>query len=365
MATASGRTGPDLKEQLVREPYRFQFFQAVRLLERSALVEAQGDVPGAQPVGEDNPPPREVVRFHTLPSLAFPPGEIAALGPPPPDTSQPYQMTVPFLGLTGPAGVLPQHYTQLLIERVRRKDYSLRDFLDTFHHRLISLFYRAWRKYRFVVGYERAAETRRPDDDLFTHCLFSLVGLGTAKLRGRQSVDDEALLYYAGHFIHAPRNALALEAILGDYLDVPARVIQFVGQWLYLERYDQSRLPSPGSREDGNNSLGVNVVVGQRVWGMENRVRVRLGPLSYAQFQRFSPRGDLLQPAAQLIRTYAGVEFDFDIQPVLRAAEVPRCQLGGDAYLGWNTWTWSAPFPRDADDAIFVHEGWPGLAESG
>ncbi|MGE0761002.1 MAG: type VI secretion system baseplate subunit TssG [Pirellulaceae bacterium] len=359
MATPSGRTSRDLKSRLAREAYQFDFFQAVRLLERIALREPPSDGPGAGPVGEDESPSREVVRFAALTSLSFPPGEIAALTPPRDGADAPWRMTVPFLGLTGPTGVLPQHYTQLLIERVRRKDYALRDFLDLFHHRLISLFYRAWRKYRFVVGYERAADNGRPDDDLFTDCLYCLVGLGTGGLRGRQDVHDETYLYYAGHFAHAPRQAVALERIVGDYLDVPARVIQFVGQWLYLSREDQSRLPQAGRLgETWNNSLGSDVVVGDRVWGMENRFRVQLGPLGYAVFQQLSPRGALLRKIAQLIRTYVGAEFDFDVQPVLRAKEVPPCQLGGDAYLGWNTWVFSQPFPQDAADAIFVHEGW-------
>jgi type VI secretion system protein ImpH len=359
MATASRRTDRDLRELLAQEPFRFQFFQAVRLLERASLQAQTAGAPAGQPVGEDDAPRDEVVRFRTLPSFAFPPGEVAAVNPRNEVTGSPPELIVPFLGLSGPAGVLPQHYTQLLIERIRRKDYSLRDFLDIFHHRLISLFYRAWRKYRFVVGYERAAESHRIDDDLFTYCLYSLVGMGTRQLRGRQDVDDEALLYYAGHFAHSPRNALALEVMLGDYLEVPARVIQFVGQWLYLSADDQSCLPGPGLGGSGNNQLGCNVVVGHRVWGTENRFRVRLGPLRYREFNQFSPRGTLLRRAAQFVRTYAGGEFDFDFQLVLLADEVPFCQLGGDSFLGWNSWCHSRPLSSDADDAIFAHEGWP------
>jgi type VI secretion system protein ImpH len=367
MASESRRQSPDLSTQLTKAPYRFSFFQAVRLIERAAETAQKGDFQGRRPVGEDYAPQEEAVRFRTLVSFAFPAGEIASFqaakgkgeGE---GKNTPPELVAAFLGLTGPAGVLPQHYTQLLIDRVRRKDHSLRDFFDVFHHRLISLFYRAWRKYRFFVDYERTASTPQAEEDLFTFCLYSLVGLGTSHLRRRQLVDDETLLFYGGHFAHAPRNAISLEAILNDYLGVPVVVVQFVGQWLYLEREDQTCFPSLARRDGCNNDLGQRAIAGSRVWGMENKVRIRLGPLSFQDFLRYTPRGDLLSRAAQLVRSYVGPEFDFDLQPVLKAKEVPPCQLGGEGaqpYLGWTTWLCSVPKEQDADDAKFSHEGWP------
>lgn len=363
MATASGGTSPDLKttplaEQLVKEPHRFNFFQAVRLLERvRGLFSSGARTP--RPLGEDESPREEAVRFQVPASFTFPPGEIGSLNPP--TDEQPPRMSVSFLGLIGPAGVLPRHYTQLAIERGRQKDDSFRDFLDVFQHRLISLFYRAWRKFRFFIGYERAVERGNAGEDDFTQALYSIVGLGTRKLRGRQEVDDETWLYYAGQFAHAPRNATSLGAMTTDYLGVPGHVEQFVGQWLYLHRADQSSLPAPMARTPANNVLGSNVVVGERVWGIEQKFRLQLGPLSYSEFLRFVPCGDRLLVAAQFVRNYVGAEFDFDVQPILRKDEVPLCQLGGEgepSRLGWNTWLKSLPLPYDARDAIFSHEGW-------
>jgi type VI secretion system protein ImpH len=363
MATASGRTDSDLKasglaEQLTRTPHRFNFFQAVRLLERAGnLFRVRTKAAGR--IGEDEAPQNEVVRFHVPASFSFPPGEIGSFSPPSDD--RPARMSVSFLGLIGPAGVLPRHYTQLAIERSRQKDTTLRDFFDLFHHRLIALFYRAWRKFRFFVGYERAAESGQAGNDDFTQALYSLVGLGTPAVRRRQEVDDETWLYYAGQFAHVPKNAISLAAMTSDYLDVPAEIEQFVGQWLYLSRADQSNLPGAQRRQPANNDLGMNVVVGERVWSVEQKFRVRLGPLSYRDFLRYMPRGDRLSRAAQFIRGYVGPEFDFDVQPILRKEEVPRCRLGGEdepSRLGWNTWLLTQPLPQDARDAIFVNEGW-------
>jgi len=272
--------------------------------------------------------------------------------------ARPWEMLVTFLGLIGPHGVLPEHYTSLVLERVRSKDYALRDFLDVFHHRTLSLFYRAWEKYRFPIGYEKS-QTPGRQEDLFTRSLYCLVGLGPAALRRRSRYDDEALLYYAGLFAQRPPSAVSLEMIVADYFAVPAAVRQFQGQWLILSPEDRSLLPTPRDLRGQNNQLGGNVVIGERVWDVQSKFRVRLGPLDYAQFRQFVPNGKSLPTLGQLVRTYAGPQWDFDVQPVLRAAQVPWCRLGGDgrdpSRLGWNTWVRNRPLKRDADDAVF----WP------
>jgi type VI secretion system protein ImpH len=195
-----------------------------------------------------------------------------------------------------------------------------------------------------------------------TQALHSLVGRGTAGLRGRPEVGDEAFVYYGGHFAHQPRSAAALGLLLADFFGLPVRVLQFQGHWLYLERDDQARLPVPGSSLGCNNRLGHDVVVGERVWGVQSKFRIRLGPLTYPQFRRLMPQvGDRLRPVCQMTRSYVGPEFLFDVQLLLHAHEVPTLRLGeGGAdrsYLGWNTWVRSVPFAHAAEDAVFAEEG--------
>src|SRR5262249_20760026 len=152
-------------------------------------------------------------------------------------------------------------------------------------HRLISLFFRAWEKYRFFIPYERR-EYALEEPDPFTHGLFSLVGLGMKPLRRRLTVsaakevdglrqekflagvDDFPLLYSAGFLSHRPRCAVALEALLNDYFGLPIRVQQFQGQWLRLDSANQSRMGTEG----GNNQVGVNLVAGDRVWDVQNKI---------------------------------------------------------------------------------------------
>ncbi|MGO9108462.1 MAG: type VI secretion system baseplate subunit TssG [Thermoguttaceae bacterium] len=362
MAATGGGNGPAVSQQLRDQAHQFDFFQAVRVLHWMAHEPSAAKEP-RRPLGYDFAPGREVVRFRSLAAHSFPTGPVVEVRPPRTDGA-PEEMTTTFLGLTGPQGVLPQHYTALVIERVRAKDYSLCDFLDVFNHRALSLFYRAWQKYRFPFAYEDAAIRETGNEDLFTQGLYCLLGLGTGGLRARAEFDDEALLYFAGHFAHWPRSAVALEGILNEYFQLPAAVKQFQGQWIYMAEEDRSSLPSPGRSKGQYTQIGSEAVIGQRVWDVEGKFRIRLGPLSYAEFCRLLPNGDILRPLCEMARLYVGPHLEFDIQLVLKRREVPRCRLGGDtgapaergdgSRLGWNTWVRHGEFQIDVSDAIFT-----------
>ncbi len=339
MATKSGRPDTPLAKVLSEEAHRFDFFQAVRLLERIHTER--------QAVGRDGEPAGEVARFRTRVSLDFPASQIHELvsgktsnGPRP-------EMIVAFMGLTGPLGVLPYHYTELLMDRTRYKDTALWDFLDLFSHRMISLFYRAWEKHHFAVAYERG------EDDRFTEYLFHLIGMGTPGLRGRISVPDQALLYYGGLIAQRPHSASAAESMLSDYFRVPARVGQFAGQWFKLDDESLTRLGAANSR------LGVNTIAGSRVWDNQSKFRLKLGPLTLKEFADFLPSGTAFKPAMELTRFFAGMEFDFDAQLILKAREVPRTILTTRArrrpMLGWTSWLKTREFAHD-DSQVVLRE---------
>jgi len=342
---------------LLHEPYPFEFFQAVRLTALAAVEHG---------VGRDHQMPAADlrdphVRFRAHVGLAFPGSSIASYsasadsGGHPDDSLLP-EMTVTFLALAGTSGVLPWHYTQLLIDRVREKDFGLRDFLDLFNHRAIEQFYRAWEKCHFYVGYELSARSGVQEPDRFTRILFSLIGMGTAGLRGRQAVADEGLLFYSGHLSHRPRSATALQQIVSDMFRLPTRILAFQGQWMSLRPADQTQL-----QRSRNNQLGRSAVVGARVWGIEHKFRVRLEVARHTQFQQFMPDGAAFKALGQVVRFFAGPSFDFDLQIVLKKDEVPRCQLKTPAgvRLGWNAWLFSKPPTVDVDDAVFRCDGMP------
>jgi type VI secretion system protein ImpH len=363
MAGTGGEQKSDLMHELLQNPEQFEFFQAVRLIERAAAEQARGRV--VNRIGGSEGPQNEAVKFRALASLSFPPGQISAISQSAAKSTgerrdSTLEMTIPFMGLTGPAGVLPEHYTTLVIERshLRTKDHALREFLDLFNHRMISLFFRAWEKYRFPFAYERKQQEGQLEDDLFTLCLYCLAGLGSRSLRDQHAFDDHAILYFGGLFATRFRNAVSLEQLLGSYFELHAEVLQFQGQWLYLTEESQSSMPSSALRSGLNLSLGETAVAGSRVWDLQSRIRIRLGPLSWAQFARLLPGTDGLSRIKDMIRMYIDINLDFDIQLILRREEVPLCRLtAGDDFrplLGQNTWVGADPDARSpACDAVY------------
>jgi type VI secretion system protein ImpH len=351
MATPRRQSDAPLADVLFDEPSRFDFFQIVRLVGRL--------FPGRRAVGRDSSPADEVVRFKTRPTLAFIPSPVQRLARPS-EANQPAEMTAAALTLTGPTGALPHCYTDLMIERTRDGDPTLTAFLDVFHHRLLSLFYRAWEKHRPALALERAWDEQqtspngspRAHDSISAH-LFALVGLGTETLRGRHAFPDDAILYYVGLFAQRHRSVVALECLLCEFFGLPMQVIQFVEHKLRLAPADRSYLGGPG----GNNALGVDFIMGDKVTDVAGKFRLRIGPLALGQFRALSPDGPQFRRLVQMTRLFVDAPLAFDVQLVLRGQDVPKCELApgprDGLRLGRDTWLKSRETAKNAEDAVF------------
>jgi type VI secretion system protein ImpH len=381
MADPQRGSDPALIDRLFDEPFGFDFFQAVRLLTRTA--------PNRVPVGQDGPFAREVVRFAQHLTLSFPASSIAELertyGPrhlrpdqarPAEDDDKPPRMTTSFMGFVGPMSALPIVYTEELVGPQARRRGAAVDFLDLFHHRLVSFFYRAWEKYNLPALWEKGAEYgttpglesekeaaagqgaqpgTRPGlgNDAFSVHLFDLIGLGLRPLRDRQAFPDVSLLLYVGLFAQQHRSALMLERLLRDYFGHPVTILSFSGQWLRLEPEQRSR----SGRKGTFNALGRDAVAGRKVWDVQSKFRVRIGPLTFSQFRDLLPGGTASDRLMQLVRLYVRAEIDFDVQLILKAEEVPACRMSRDpagaARLSGYAWLKCREFTHNSDQAVF------------
>jgi type VI secretion system protein ImpH len=335
MAGTRRRAGTPLIRRLLREPHRFDFFQAVRLLEFMQ--------PDKEPIGGGLAAGREAARFRSTQAFDFPASDIVEIHPPREDGDVP-EMTVSFMGLTGANGPMPRPYTEMVIERVARKDRTMSDFLDIFHHRLVSLFYRVRKKARVALHAESPEKA-----DVAKH-LFAIAGLGTLGLRDRMGVADRALLRYTGLLAQRPRSMHGLERILTDYFGVSVVGKSFVGQWLQLEIDQQTAIGVQGR----NATLGESAVLGSRVWDQQSRIELVLGPLKLAEFTAFLPGADRLPQLVALARFYLGPDLDFDVRLLLRQDEVPVARLGATPgpRLGWLAWLRTRDFEGASEIVI-------------
>jgi type VI secretion system protein ImpH len=369
-------------EWLFAEGYRFDFFQAVRLLEilnapeKSArddggalddramvLSPARGKTAAAAPhvpAAGNGEQPKDFVRFKSAVRLNFPTSDIDEVRlqdySRPPRAVEPHdgvttgeileraweahlpeghrplaEMTVNLMGLAGALGPLDTPTTELIIERMSKKDTALKDFLDIFNHRLISLLYRI-RKMHSI-----ALEDEPPGQDKISQYLFSIIGLNTGGLRGRMQVRDRSLLYYAGLLGQQPRSLVGLERILSDYFKIKVKGHQFVGQWYELEQEQWTRIGETGQ----NQVLGRDaVVLGTRVWDQQAKIEIQLGPLTLHQFLNFIPTGWGFRSLCDLTRFYLGDALEVSFRLVLKGAEVPPPVLGmvDEPRLGWTSW---------------------------
>ena len=335
MGTSKRHPNTAIEEQLEQEFYRFSFFKAVNLLESLSDDKKM--------LGQALVPDDEAVRFTANHSLNFPASEISALELN--SEGEPASMEVAFLGLVGPTGVLPYWYTELVGERVRQKDTGLKDFLDMFQHRLVSLFYLAWKKHRFTANYQSGAKDR------ISQYLLGLIGLGSPGLADRIGVPEESLIFYSGHFSRAVSSAVSIQGAVEHFSGVRTRLEQFIERSLALEPEDQTQIGAL------NSELGVTTIVGSEAKECQTKFRVNMGPIQFSEFSKFLPSGDLLRSIFSLVKYMVGIEYEFEIRLILDRQEVPGVALGGDtAMLGWSSWMKSPEYCSPVDPTVTFQE---------
>jgi type VI secretion system protein ImpH len=258
---------------------------------------------------------------------------------------KPPRLSVHFLGLLGPNGPLPLHLTEYARDRMRNAgDRALVRFLDVFHHRILTLFYRVWADAQPTVSLDR------PKEDRFGTYLGSLIGLGMPSLRNRDEFPDQAKLYFAGRFAAQTRNCEGLTAIVGAFFGLPVKVEEFAGEWLKLPEEARWRL----GRSARAGVLGQTTVAGARTWQRQSKFRLVFGPLNEDDFHSLLPGGVRLRRLVALVRNYTGDSLNWDVRLHLEhQVHRPFC-LGQSSRLGWTSWLGRCPQGERRQDVILA-----------
>jgi len=354
MSSKSRRKSIAVVKTLADNIGRYSFIQVVRLLERSAVFKnrvkkgAQRDTGiNTQRVGRFAPPNKEVVRFSSNPSLAFPENDIESITKQhTPQGNQYWKVLTNFIALTGSMGILPFHYSELLLRRLKQRDKAIARYFDLFNHRITSLFYQASIKYRLPLKYENEhlhSEKKLVGSsyDNHTFALLSLIGLGGDHLSARHSIRDESLIFYSGLLSQQIRTASGLKQLISDYFSVNVSIEEFVGQWQDLIDDVRTRMPYDGHPHGQNSCLGRSSMLGRRGWFAQGKVRISIGPLTQHQHQQFAPGGNSMKALNELVRLYLGMEREYEFEMLVNRKDISdRVSLSKEAppIMGWSTW---------------------------
>lgn len=355
MSGPQRRIDPGVAGQLLAEPHRFEFFQALRILE--TLFVRQG-VRSADAV-----PAR--LRFRNSLSLGFPASEIEQLqafdreGEPLPDAPSPdaaalealgeVHITPAFTGLLGVAGALPRHYTEQIAHREHyERDRAARAFLDVFTTRAVALHYGAHKKYRLPLQYELDRRER------FLPIVLALAGMGMPALRdrlvdGEADVFDQAIAHYAGGIGQRPVSATFLQRMLSDYFRVPVRIEQFVGAWYHVPAEQRTRLGV------GNAALGSTALAGDRVWQRDLRMRLWFGPLDREAFDSLLPGHAAAKALGKWLALLTGASLEYEVRLMLKPEHVRGMSMGdGGTRLGWDSYLCTRPATQPRSDTGYT-----------
>ncbi len=333
MASETRKSDFSLMQALLDKPHKFSFFQLLQLLQRYT---------GGAPLGSKGPASEERVRVRPAVSLAFPAADVQSveIEEPPGSAAPRYRVTTSFMGLYSSDSPLPTFYAEDFFWKEDNQE-AVRDFVDIFHHRALSLLYRAWGKYRHDIQF------RHEGNDEISRRIYSMIGLGTVPLIGITGLPSIRLLRYAGLITQKPHSAAALAGILRDYFSLSGvSVDQCVERWVPINPSQQNRL---GAR---NCSLGRDLSIGERVRDCGGKFRVTVGPLPLADFQGFFPDAPNYAAMINLIRYFATDRLDFDIKVVLRAGEIPPLRLSSSSPLRLG---WTSCLPNPGCDAAVIH----------
>lgn len=330
MADDAGQPRPDLTGD-VPTPESMGFFELLRRLERDQMR-----------FGRSGGPSKEPARLGQRARLTFGTRDVAGFHP-----GTPPKVDVEVLGLLGPEGALPLHITRWVLSRLSDRwftdgsdaasDTTFLDFCNLLQHRMMALYWRAWGDARPEVQIEHEAASR------VRALVETLAGVALPGTKPR--VPDAQTRLKLRHATALGRQVYSVErltAYLGDVLEAPVSIVEFLGTWTEIPSRLQSRLGQQHSR------LGRSAVIGARSFQRQTLVELRVGPLPFSRFAQFLADPALTQRLRHAIRHAMGREMEFNLRLVLNAKDIPDTRLG-HSQLGRTTWL-APKRDKDADD---------------
>lgn len=309
---------------------RYSFFQAMRDIEIASNAWPR--------LGHALSPSREPVRVKQSTELGFAPHTVSRIDR---DEAGAVELEQRFIGLLGPGGPFPLHLSELVRNRSRNaNDQALQSFLNLFHHRIATLFYRAWSSSRSIV------QGDRPDDDRWQSYLASLVGIGFRSGSNRDAWSDASKSFFSGHLAGLRRNREGLESTIQGVLNVKTQVQPFALRWLPLPLKERTSFRL-------NNQLGRSTVLGERIPDRQSNIDIKIGPVDQKRFFDLLPGSDVRNVLRDVVRGHSGIAMDARVTVSVVRNQSETVSLGKFGQLGRTAWIGGRESVQIRDDYSF------------
>lgn len=275
--------------------------------------------PDRAPIGTTDSPSDEPVRFRSRARLGFPRREIDAIASDPDDPLKPPAVVTTFLGLYGVDARMPSYFADEVAQN-REGAEPLAAFLDLFHHRIVTQYYRVWRKYRYPAGF------RKDGTDEVSRYLLSYAGLGIGTPDMARAVGTRKLLSMLGLAGQKTRTAEGLAGVLRHAVpDTDVAVEEFHPVWV-------------NANGDRRAALGESCLLGHGFYDRSNSVRIVLTPNTRQSVLALLPGQNAHREVMTLLRFYLGYEAQANLEMQVAPDLMPQPKLSADEVrLGFTT----------------------------
>ena len=317
---------------LRRRAASVELAQVARVVEKSAPRIAHGLV---AEIGADLPLGEEPLHFVASDRMALTASDLAEIGEAPP--GQPLRITANLLGLAGTTPSLPPFYSEVQLQRRRLRDRSFSSFLNIFDHRALSFFYRIFRKYNWLLAFEREPVA---GNDPISRAVLALAGFATPGSRTRLGIDDAVLVPLAAHLGDQRRSAASVEMVLRTMTGFDLHIVQAEPMWMTLPASEQTRLGGAATQQyarlggtETATGLGMldAAIIGAAVLDIQHHYAVEIGPLGHAELLGFCRDDGPRRLIGEACLLAAGMEHQPVIRISIAAGNIPPLRLGIEA----------------------------------
>jgi len=289
-----------LTARLERDIGQINFYRFCQLLEKQ---------PGTRPLGSTASPVDDPVRFRPHPGMGFPISELKALETDPDHPEAPPTVRTTFMGLYGVDSPLPTSYIDDITQQ-REGHEALEGFLDIFNHRIMTQFYRIWRKYSYPATFEAGGK------DNTSQSLLGLIGMAIPGSQQHIATPTSRFLALLGVMRQPGRTAEGVQALVR--LLAPLTQAQVTPHCLRTVR-----IASPMAfTDEGVNWLDGYTVLGDEATDANSQLLISLYTQDRDEANDWLPDGPLYADFLVLLRVYLGWRYKACIQ-----LTVPTCVL--------------------------------------